>query len=134
MVDGEKRSRSAEAGKDLVGDQEGASDSAGVGQLRQPSRGRQQNPLPADDRLDDGAADGGLAVQQPFDLSEWATEGEAMEVVVQVLRERVTESRARSGGQGTEGQAVVARLEGEHPGPPGGQHRGLESHFHRVGT
>ena len=68
------------------------------------------------------------------DQLEWTGEGQAIDVRRELLGERRAELRPRGGGEGAQGQAMVARIEGEQASPSGGEQRALPGDLDRVGA
>jgi hypothetical protein len=60
-------------------------------------------------------------------------EGKEAGVPGELGEERLAEVVAPADGESSEGEAVVCTAEGDHAGPSGGEHRGLERDLDRLG-
>ena len=125
VKEGEKGSGPAEAREDLVEDQKGLRIPGQIRQGLQVARGRNPNPGPALNRLDDHSPHLIPAVplpEKPPDLVQASLdrpipitgvrEGREADALIEAREERAPEIFPVRGGQGSRGQAVVGPLKG----------------------
>src|SRR4029077_8339471 len=105
-LDGEAGPQAAEAGEDLVGDQQRATAAADPGETGEPAFRRDQHPFAADDRLDDDRADL-TSREHVLHHPQIAAERQPADVPVEVGGERVPELGARCDVEGAERQPVI---------------------------
>ncbi len=129
-----QKTRAAETCEDLVGDQEDFMPAADIGDRPKPALGRDQDTFAPGDGLEDQRADGRLLMKRLGDRFGGCCEGESVEMLVEVLRERPPKGRTGGDGERTEGHSVVGGFKGENAWLSGSQQGGLQGDLDRIGS